>query len=181
MQWDSPRGGFTVTGRIAPFAQERTHASPRSGARRFTRPGYPEGLSQRDSSERSLAPGAGVAQGRQRQSPRLTEGGGFSPDGPFGRVGPRYRDRLRSEPARLAISARDRNAAFTAAAFGNNSATSGSRMTTFELACSRATCFPRTNVPKSERRYSGRTSSVVNFLAFFTQLPLSALTFIPSR
>src|ERR1017187_8374356 len=81
-------------------------------------------------------------------------------------------DQLRREPARLAISARDRKAALTAAAFGNKSAISGSRTTTFELVWSRSTNFPRTSAPKSERLYSERRSSAASFLAFFIELPL---------
>jgi len=46
-----------------------------------------------------------------------------------------------------------RNAALTASAFGNTSATSGSRTTTFEFACSRATYVPRTSARNSDRLY----------------------------
>src|ERR1035438_10273334 len=67
------------------------------------------------------------------------------------------------------MSARERNAALTAAAFGNRSATSGSMTTTFELARSRSTYFPRTNVPKPERLYSERSSSAASVLAFLIQ------------
>jgi hypothetical protein len=81
-------------------------------------------------------------------------------------------DQLRREPARLAISARDRNAALTAAAFGNRSASSGSRTTTFELVWSRSMYFPRTNGPKSERLYSARSSSAASFLGLPHELPL---------
>jgi CO dehydrogenase/acetyl-CoA synthase delta subunit len=63
----------------------------------------------------------------------------------------------RLEPARFAISASDFKAALTDAAFGNNSATSGSRTTTFELATSRLTYFPRTSAPKLELLYFGRS------------------------
>jgi hypothetical protein len=83
-----------------------------------------------------------------------------------------YRCRRRGPVVRLAISARDRSAALTAAAFGNTSATSGSRTTTFELACSRATYLPRTKVPKSDRLYSGRSASPATPLGFFIDLPL---------
>src|SRR5580692_3907262 len=81
------------------------------------------------------------------------------------------RDRPRREPARLAISTKDRNAALTAAAFGNSSATSGSMTTTLELARSCSVYFPRTNVPKSERLYSERSSSAATVLAFLIELP----------
>ncbi len=67
----------------------------------------------------------------------------------------------------LAISARDRNAALTAAAFGNTSTISGSSTTTFELACSRAAYLPRTSSPNSDRLYSGRSASSTALLAFF--------------
>src|SRR5208283_3478462 len=75
--------------------------------------------------------------------------------------------RIRREPARLAISARDRSDALTAAAFGNRSTTSGSITTTFELSWSRRTYFPRTSVPKSERLYSERDSPGAGLLGFF--------------
>ena len=81
-------------------------------------------------------------------------------------------DQVVREAARLAISAKDRNAALTAAEFGNRPATSGA-MTTFELARSRSMYFPRTNVPKSERLYSGRSSSLAIVLAFLIEFPLS--------
>jgi hypothetical protein len=80
------------------------------------------------------------------------------------------RDRPRREPARLAISAKDRNAALTAAAFGNSSATSGAMTTTLELARSCSVYFPRTNAPKSERLYSERSSSAATVLAFLIEL-----------
>jgi hypothetical protein len=81
------------------------------------------------------------------------------------------RDRPRREPARLAISAKDRNAALTAAAFGNSSATSGAMTTTLEPARSFSVYFPRTNAPKSERLYSERSSSAAAVLAFLIELP----------
>jgi len=80
------------------------------------------------------------------------------------------RDRVRRDPARLAISAKDRNAALTAAAFGNRSATSGAMTTTLELVRSRSVYFPRTNAPKSERLYSERSSSAAAVLAFLIEL-----------
>src|SRR5215813_12267879 len=66
-----------------------------------------------------------------------------------------------TRPARWAISASDRSAALTDAAFGNRSDISGSSTTTFDLARSRLTYFPRTNAPKSERLYSARSSPLV--------------------
>ena len=81
------------------------------------------------------------------------------------------RDRPRREPARLAISAKDRNAALTAAAFGNSSATSGAMTTTLELARSCSAYFPRTNAPKSERLYSVRSSFATTVLAFLVEPP----------
>jgi len=77
-------------------------------------------------------------------------------------------DRPRREPARLAISTKDRTAAF-----GNTSATSGAIATTFELVRSRSMYCPRTNRPKSERLYSERSSSATTFLAFLIERPLS--------
>jgi hypothetical protein len=44
--------------------------------------------------------------------------------------------------------------------------------TTFELVRSRSMYFPRTNRPKSERLYSGRSSSAATVLAFLIELPL---------
>ena len=59
----------------------------------------------------------------------------------------------------------------TAAPFGNRSATSGSRTTTFELVWSLSMYLPRTKAPKSERLYSERSSSEARFLAFLIQPP----------
>lgn len=39
------------------------------------------------------------------------------------------------------------------------------------FSCTRLTYFPRTNLPKSEREYSGRSSSTGTFLGFFIELP----------
>src|ERR1700723_1902611 len=68
------------------------------------------------------------------------------------------RDRVCWDPARLTISAKERNAALTAAAFANRSAAFGAMTTTLELVRSRSVYFPRTNAPKSERLYSERSS-----------------------
>jgi hypothetical protein len=77
-------------------------------------------------------------------------------------------DPPRREPARLAISASDRNAALTAAELGNSSATSGSMTTTLERTCNRSMYFPRTSVSKSERLYCVRGFSTAGFLSFLT-------------
>jgi hypothetical protein len=62
----------------------------------------------------------------------------------------------------------DRSAELTAASFGNASATSGLRTTTFEASRRRLAYFPRTRGPgKSERRYSARKSFVSVGLIFF--------------
>jgi hypothetical protein len=60
----------------------------------------------------------------------------------------------------------------TAIVFGNISASSGAMTTTLERVRSRLIHFPRTNVPKSERLYSGRSSSATTILAFLIELPL---------
>ena len=62
----------------------------------------------------------------------------------------------------------DKSAELTAASFGNASATSGLRTTTFEASRRRFAYFPLTKGPqKSERRYSARKSSGSIGLVFF--------------
>src|SRR3989338_7866449 len=66
-----------------------------------------------------------------------------------------------------------RSALLTARSFGNALATFGSRTTTFVASRTRCAYLPRTSVPKSERLYSGRRSSVARRLALFIDLPLA--------
>ncbi|MBI5583107.1 MAG: hypothetical protein HY892_04735 [Deltaproteobacteria bacterium] len=64
------------------------------------------------------------------------------------------------------------SALFTASSFGNTLATSGLRTMIFEDSFKRFEYFPRTNPPgKSDRRYSGRSSSWRSFLSFFIVFP----------
>ena len=71
-----------------------------------------------------------------------------------------------------ATSRSPRNASFTALSLGNASATSGSNTTTLVSVAARTAYFPRSSGPKSERLYSGRSSSTGFVLVFFIDFPL---------
>ncbi len=66
---------------------------------------------------------------------------------------------------------RERRALFTATELRNALATSGSRTTTFVSVATRSAYFPRTSLPKSERLYSGLSSSTALRLPFFINPP----------
>jgi hypothetical protein len=71
-----------------------------------------------------------------------------------------------------ATSTRECRALLTAAEFGKTAATLGSSTTTLELALIRSQYLPRSSFLKSERLYSGRSSSVAD-LTFFINSPLT--------
>src|SRR2546425_5251491 len=66
-----------------------------------------------------------------------------------------------------------RSALFTARSLGNACATCGSSTTTLVASATFRAYLPRTSVPKSERLYSGRSSSVGLRSAFFIDIPLT--------
>src|SRR5262249_50161685 len=71
-----------------------------------------------------------------------------------------------------ATSMSPRKALFTASSLGKTFATYGSRTTTFVEARTRLAYLPRTNSPKSDRLYSGRSQSFSSGLPFFINFPL---------
>ncbi len=77
-----------------------------------------------------------------------------------------------------ARSIRERSALLTASPFGNTRATSGVRTMILEASFIRFAYFPRTSPPgKSERLYSGRNSSFLDFLSFFIKFQFSLTRF----
>src|SRR5439155_24360756 len=79
-------------------------------------------------------------------------------------------ERVADLPSRI----NPRRAVFTARSFGKAFATSGSRTTTLVVSPIRRAYLPRTSLPKSERLYSRRSSSIGLRLAFFIDRPLPA-------
>src|SRR5262245_25410208 len=71
-----------------------------------------------------------------------------------------------------ATSMSPRRALFTASSLGKTFATCGSRTTTFVEARTRLAYLPRTNSPKSDRLYSGRSQSLSSGLPFFINFSL---------